>query len=187
MNFGRLTDLINNVKKLNQQKIFVEVISSQGVQAFIISLNTVDQIFIDGVQSDGSDITSTNNTEGVYSDTTINSPYFKGKRNPFTIQRFADIDENGFVQTENVSKRVSVGDPYVLFETGSYLKSYRVVVDSGGFEITSRDDIHSGTGLSSMIGEYGNELLGLTNESKNKLAQEILPMVIRETKRILLS
>ena len=39
--FGRLTDLLNNVKNLNEGDIFIKVIGYQTVQNFIISLNTV--------------------------------------------------------------------------------------------------------------------------------------------------
>lgn len=183
--FDRLHRLIDNTKKLDQDKIFVEIVSSRGVQAFIISLNTVDQIFLDGEQSDGSDITSTNDTIGVYGDSTINYPYFKGKMNPFRINQI-DIDELGFIRSQSITKSVGVGDPYILSQSGNYLASYKVIVDNGGFTITANDSIYSNRGLSSMTKEYG-KLEGLNEKSKSELAEAIIPLVVQEVRKTLFS
>ncbi len=189
--FGRFERLINNVESLNEKKIFLEIVNNQGVQAFIISLNTVDQIFEEGIQSTGFPVTSgritSQKTKGYYSELTFQPPYEKQRGNPFTIREVIDFDETGGVIYGERSRSVSAGDSYILFETGSYLSSFRVEVDSGGFVITAKDGIHSDTGLSSMTEEYGDNLLGLTDENKDKLAQQIVPLVVQEVKRILLS
>lgn len=171
--FGRLTDLLNNIKNLNQEKIFVKIVSSQGVQSFILSLNLTDQLFVGGVNADGDSL-------GQYSDFTEKTG------ESFTVERYF-LDDVGFVHVENISKSVGVGDDYTLLETGDLYGKYRVDVDGDGFTISADTNKKEVNGdVVDIQSSYG-KIVGLNEKSKTELAEAIIPLVVQETRRLLLS
>ncbi len=62
--FGPLIKVCKNAKKLNSDKILKEVLSNKGLQADIMDLNTQDQLYDKGIDSDGKSL-------GEYSGATI--------------------------------------------------------------------------------------------------------------------
>ena len=71
MAFEAIKQLTNRVAKLDEGQILKAYVSNKKIQEFILNLNRVDQLFVDGIQSDGNPLTSgpvTNQTTpGVYS------------------------------------------------------------------------------------------------------------------------
>ena len=159
--FGRLGRLLNNVKKLDEQKIFIEIVSIDNIERFILDLNRVDQLFDDGVTSFGDPLP-------------VYSPITEG---------FA-LDKVFTVSTETggtLSKEKKFGERYNLFASGEMFSSFRLIVDDGGFVIdaqTIKGDVDY---------EKKYKILGITDENKSKISERILPLVVNKVKRILLS
>lgn len=172
--FGRLTDLLNNVTKLDEQKIFLEIVSQQGVQAFILSLNLTDQLFVDGVNSDGESL-------GEYTSYTADNKAGE----PYTVEKYT-IDDLGFVQVENISKSVSEGDSYTLLDKGELYGNYKVVIDGGGFTLSANTNKKDGDKTVNLESVYG-KIVGLNEKSKSELAEAVIPLVVNEVRRVLLS
>jgi hypothetical protein len=164
--FGRLTDLINNVNKLNEDKILVNIISVDNIERYVLDLNRIDQIFEEGVTSFGDPLpVYAKQTEGIARDRV------------FTVQ-----NELG----STLSKEKKHGDRYHLFASGEMYNSFDVVVDNGSFSITA-DTLKIDKDGDEVDYEKRYKILGLTDISKSKLSQRILPMVVREVRNILLS
>lgn len=162
--FKRLDKLVKNVKSLDQEIIFLKIVNSQKVKQFIIDLNTFDQILTDGVNSKGETL-----------------PGYK-------YDYFEEITYTSF-GGKTITKDKQRGAPYLLVDSNKMFQSFNIQVDGDGFVIDAEtiktDDLPDG-GTSSF--NYQDlDILGLTNESKNKLVQEILPMVRQEVRGVLLS
>lgn len=70
-----------------------------------------------------------------------------------------------------------------LFDTGDFYKTFDVQILPNGFTITA-DDRKDDKNLTDV---YGKEILGLENESLEKLSRKILPLFIRATRNLLLA
>jgi len=70
-----------------------------------------------------------------------------------------------------------------LFDTGDFYKTFDVKVQKRGFSITANDKKDD----ESLTDIYGKEILGLENESLEKLSRKILPIFIAETRITLLA
>ena len=81
----------------------------------------------------------------------------------------------GLVSFEGKSVTKEKGQPYTLFDSGDYYRSFKVVPNPSGFIITANDEKENGT-LEEMYTD-NKKILGLTNENKSKLAKEILPAI----------
>jgi hypothetical protein len=179
MKFGKLTKLIENVQKLDQRKIFVSIISDRGVQNYIISLNRTEQLFLDGETKDGDPL-------GQYSENTFK---FFDHGTYYTADRYY-VDDDGFINAEQVSQTVGAGDDYVMRDTGVFWDAFTVSVDDGGFTLsnnkTSKINL-SGKKKGQKVDidiKYGG-LVGLNEKSKGELAQAIIPIIIRYVKNSL--
>ena len=161
--FEPLRRLAQNAIDLNQNKIVSFFISNRGFQNFIISLNTVEQIFLNSEQSDGSEISSTNNTPGVYSESTFSA---FGKDPSPSTKIVSGLDDNGNVIIETVSRNIGPGDPYTLFNSGFWFSTFEVKDVGDGFVI----DAAPNRGATNMFNEYGQNLLGLTDDSKGRIS-----------------
>ena len=122
--------------------------SKRKVTEFILFLNQRIQIFEQGIQSDGNSVESTNTTPGVYSPLT--EALNEGKN--FTVL--------------GSGKQKIAGDRYFLFDTGKWFESFRVLVFQDRIEITAI----ATRGDKNMLQEYGSQLLGLTDENIDVLA-----------------
>jgi hypothetical protein len=67
----------------------------------------------------------------------------------------------------------------VLFETGEFYNSFKVKINKDSFEIQA-DTLK---GNDDLIEKYGEDILGLTDESKDKLIEIIKPLIIDEILR----
>ena len=145
--FQKLHKLIQNVKNLNQNKICFIVFRDKTVQKIVIDLNRIDQLFYEGVKSDGSTL-----------------PLYRGVYNQ--VYTF-----------EGNTRTKAQGEPYALYDTGEFYRSFKLIQQKDGFIITANDEKENGT-LQEM---YGNNvpILGLTEESISKLTEEVQPYIIQ--------
>jgi hypothetical protein len=145
--FQKLHKLIDNVKNLETNKICFLVFRDKTVQKIVIDLNRIDQLFFEGVKSDGSTL-----------------PLYQGVYNQ--VYTF-----------EGNSRTKAQGEPYALYDTGDFYKSFRLLQDKTGFKILANDEKENVT-LQDMYGN-GVPILGLTEESISKLTEEVQPYIIQ--------
>lgn len=160
--FKALKRLGQNAKKLKSKVLFQIVFSDDSVQDLVLDLNVFDQLFKEGELSDG-------NLLPTYSTST--AMYNQGGSFNFTSS-----------QGESFSRKKTQNDPIFLLDKGDFYKSFRVKVLDDGFTIQADTIKEDGTDLSKKYGK----ILGLTDESKAKLVQKILPMVIQETRKAII-
>lgn len=155
--FDRLFRIARNAQKLSPKAAFVRIVGQKEVQEYILDLNRFEQIFKESTDIDGDKL-------GKYSAFTdaMNS------RNSFTYK--------------GKTRRKTRGDNYFLFDSGSFFESFGIKVNSDGFSIVANEITDDGTNI---ILAFGN-VIGLTNESKNNLAQNIKPHLVEYAKRHLL-
>ncbi len=156
-----LKNLAKKISKLDQGEIFVEVFKKQDAQEFIIKLNTFDQIYEQSIQADGAAVVSTNSTPGFYSKTT------------------EELNKGVTFTYLGLGHQKVFGDTYTLFESGEWFRSFHVVLKDGFFEITADPQKEDGN----LFEKYGQDIYGLTDESIGKLAEFILPEVIKEIRK----
>lgn len=156
--FGRLQDVVNNVLNADEDKLFVTVIGKEKVKDLIVKLNTVEQLFKQGVNYKG-------NSLGVYSELT------------------EEINEGRTFSVEGESRKKIAGETYILFEDGDFYNSVRVRVYKDYFTVESVHRLDDGR----EIADKFKNILGLTTESKNELGKEIIPEVRKEAKKVVLA
>jgi hypothetical protein len=150
--FQKLHKLIQNDKNLETNKICFLVFRDKTVQKIVIDLNRIDQLFFEGVKSDGSSL-----------------PLYSKATEAITFNKLYTFEGN--------STTKSSGQPYTLFDTGDYYRSFRLLQDKTGFTILANDEKENGT-LQEIYGN-GVPILGLTDESKNKLSDEIRSFIVQ--------
>lgn len=77
--------------------------------------------------------------------------------------------------------RKKEGDPYNLFDTGEFYKSMVILLGKDFFEVDA-DPIKENDNL---FTKFGEGIIGLTEESKEKLRVELLERYDKEVRRIL--
>jgi len=162
MAFEAIRKLTDRVAKLDENKLVNIYISDDTVKEFILDLNRVEQLFKDGIQSDGSPLTSTNNTPGYYSLST--QEYYAGKTFSYKGQ----------------SKQKIFGEKYFLYNEGKFFSTFVIVPQKDGFLI----DANPQRERTNIIEEYGKEIIGLTDENLqifiNSFREAIVDIVKRE-------
>ena len=152
--FGQLHKLIENAKALDANSIFIGIVSEQKTKDLILHLNRIEQLFKEGIDSDGK-------IAGVYSE-------------------FTEFINAGITFSfEGESKRKIEGEPYLLFDSGFFYRSFKVRVYKDGFTITANDETKDGTELAR---KFGRKILGLTTQNTNELTKDIRPKFIKETR-----
>ena len=149
--FGKLYKLIDNVKKLNSNNICFLIFRDTTVQKIVIDLNRIDQLFYEGVKSDGSSL-------------------------PLYSLSTEAISFNKIYTFEGNTTTKSAGQPYTLFDTGDFYRSFAIKQDQQGFTIIANDEKENGT-LQDLYGQ-GSNILGLTQDSISKLTEEIKPYLV---------
>lgn len=159
LNWGKLTDIIENGKGLSESKALFFVFSMDHVQQFAIELNTGGpnnsengQLFLYGIDANG-----------------LNLDAIGGDYAPIT----KDI---------KLSEGLPI-DRVTLYQDGDFYRSFDFVNKADGFTLTA-NTIKDGEDLRE---RWGDDIIGLTNESIQKLNIEILPEVISYVLRALLS
>lgn len=140
----KLYALAQRVSTMDEGLIFEIVFNDKLIHKKIIQLNTVDQLRTKHIDSNGDFLYSKKHESGVYSKT-----------------------------TEIISKgRKIAGTRYTLFDTGDFFNSWEVKADKVSITITA-DPIKPGNpfGGTNLFEEYGEDIVGLTDESKEKLKE----------------
>lgn len=76
--------------------------------------------------------------------------------------------------------RKKAGSHYTLLDTGEFYKSFDVAVYSDNSFVVEADTIkEDGTDLAR---KFGQDILGLSSDSKGELIQKILPLIIEQVK-----
>jgi hypothetical protein len=155
-----LSDFMKNQQdRLNETQIWLTIVNNEEVKEFIISLNTEDQLFEKGIDSDGvslKDIGGNDFTDSGYSPVTI---------------------EIKKTKTGKGSKTTNI----TLYDTGEYYESHEVNVDARGFTITAdpqKDDTN-------LFDEWGENIVGLTDESLQKLISFLLIKYVNYTRDVI--
>lgn len=88
--------------------------------------------------------------------------------------------------TEIINPEKPEGSPYTLYDTGAFYESLLITVLPDAIEINGdglkTDEFGQTTDL---FAEYGYEIIGLTDESKTKLADELIERFQFESARLL--
>jgi hypothetical protein len=138
----KLYALAQRVASLDEGLIFEVVFNQKHIKDEIIRLNTSEQLF-EGIDSKG-------NPLDVYSPTT-----------EVLNLRFT-------FNYEGKSKKKIAGQPAFLFDEGEFYTSFQVDVDRNRILIKADPIKDDGNNL---FDEYGNDIIGLTDESKRKLSE----------------
>jgi hypothetical protein len=150
LEWGRLGDLVKNVKRLSISDGLLFVFSMEHVQLFAIELNTgspnnseYGQLFLHGIDAEG-----------------VNLERIGGGYAPITeeIKQFQGIPF----------------DRVTLYDTGKFYRSFEFIQQGDGF-ILRADTSKEGEDLTE---RWGDNIIGLNDESIAKLNQEVLPEII---------
>lgn len=150
--FGRLTDLIRNVKSLNDGNIQILVFGNKSVKEYIIKLITIEQLFKKGEDSEG-------NVLGEYTGFT------------------EELNQDRTFTVGGESAKKLAGEHYTLYDSGAFYKSYSVKEFKDGFVVLANSIKDDGTDLTR---KFGINILNLSIDNKNELANFILPIIIKD-------
>lgn len=102
------------------------------------------------------------------------------------------IDEDGDIigtyseWTEMLNPDKVAGSHYTLFDTGEFYKSMRIVVLNDSFVVEAQPvKIDEDGKKTNLFEKYGEGIVGLTDENKEKLAIEIKKRFIDEVNKLL--
>lgn len=158
---NRLREVIDNVNKLDSGEILFDTLNDNNLSDYILDLNKL-QIFRDGLTGSGDDLTSSNSTEGYYS--------------KFT----EELNQGLSFSFGGITKRKIAGDPYFLFDSGDYFKTFKIKLDvNGDFTISSKPTDFKD-------GDFG-DLEGLTFNSIDELIEKITPIYTEKTRELILA
>ena len=149
-----LKQWIRDIGRLDEKKIFFNVVKDNEVKEFILDLNKLEQLFKQGKDANEDII-------GVYSQFTEE------------VNRGKTFSFKGTVKTKKA------GEPIFLFDTGEFYSSFTVVIRKDGIFITANEILDDGRSLTEM---FGDGIVGLNEESLTKLAHGILSKYIKETR-----
>ena len=102
------------------------------------------------------------------------------------------VDEDGDIigtyseWTEMLNPDKVAGSHYTLFDTGEFYKSMRIVVLNDSFVVEAQPvKIDEDGKKTNLFEKYGEGIVGLTDENKEKLAIEIKKRFIDEVNKLL--
>ena len=102
------------------------------------------------------------------------------------------IDEDGDIigfyseWTELINPEKVAGTPYTLFDSGDFYKSMYLVVLKDSFVIDADPiKVDENGDVTDLFKKYGEGIIGLTDESKEKLAVEMEQRFIQEYRKLL--
>ncbi len=144
-----LFNITKNVKSLDIDEILIDIYQTDILDEYIIDLNRVNQLFLEGVDSE-------NNIIGFYSEKT------------------EIITQNETFTFKGLSSTKKRGNRFTLYDTGRFYRSFRIKITNEGFSIMADDSLEDG---GSLTDKYGPDIIGLTDESKAELAKKVVPYV----------
>lgn len=102
------------------------------------------------------------------------------------------VDEDGDIiglyseWTEMLNPEKVAGTPYTLFDTGAFYESMKIVVLNDSFVVEAQPiKIDEDGKKTNLFEKYGEGIIGLTDENKEKLAVEIKQRFINEVNKLL--
>jgi len=167
ISFGALDDLIENGRALTIDKALFFVFSDDQMQDLVLELNTGGGIFLRGVDgqlfNDGIDST--------------------GIKLSDLGDKLSDLGGE-YAESTKIEKRAKglPTDHITLFDEGDFYRTFNVKVGKDNIVI-SANTIKEGQDLQN---RWGDELVGLTDESLTILIDEIIPEIIEFIKGELL-
>lgn len=88
--------------------------------------------------------------------------------------------------TEMLNPEKAQGSPYTLFDTGEFYRSMNIVVEKDFIDVDSNPiKIDENGKETNLIEAYGEDILGLTKEHKEKLANELKERFVKEILKLL--
>lgn len=156
--FEDFKKIVRNVKALSlteKNSIFAKIIAEKEVKDLILELNRVEQLFKKGVDD-------TDTVIGFYS--------------AFTQQ----INDGKTFSFQGQTKVKKADQPIILFDSGTFYNSFKVKVYKDGFTINANDDKGGGVLLTK---KFGQDILGLTQKSKNVLTKTIKTKMVAQVRK----
>ena len=141
--------------RINEVVIWVSIADTQEFKDFVLERNTEDQLYLKGVDSTGKLLTN---------------PLGKTTYAPLTVR----------LKKEKGGKAARVTN-ITLFDTGEYYESHKVTITPKGFEIDA-DPQKEDTNL---FEEWGEDIVGLTDESLQKVITFLLNKYIAYTRNVI--
>lgn len=145
MQFGRLSDLVENATALSVEGAVASALAVPKNEFYILELNRRRQLFFRGISAEGKLLSTIG---GRYSPVTLRKK--QGKR-PANDAKLVD-----------------------LFDTGAFYESFSMKLEEDGFLIVA-NTIKGGDDLRD---RWGDELLGLTDESRELAGVQVQPEVV---------
>mgnify|MGYP003642766729 CR=1 FL=1 len=158
--FGKLQDVIDNILRLDQEKIIITLISDDKILGFVADLNRTQ--LVDGFGSNDKNLP-------LY----VDDDFFKTRAHAEAYQSWKKRISPSKTKPEGVMDFYINGQFHDTIETAFSTKG--IILESGS-EISD-----------SVMDKSNNQALGLTTESRNELAKKILPSIINEVKRLILT
>lgn len=158
--FEPLKKLCSNVKNLKSEKLLIGIIADNQIQHYILDLNRFDQLFKEGINANGEYL-------GNYS-------YFTD-----SVRRGESFSYGG------LSSKKTINDHITLYDTGKFYKSMFVRLYKDGFTIVANTITDDGTDLASEE-RYGADIIGLSDESIEKLFKKITPILVKNIRETIL-
>lgn len=150
--FDDLVRLAKRFKDLDADLILFSILDNQEFKEFIRQLNLKDQLF-EGIDSLGVEL----------------PPYSEG------TQTILDAERENTFSFEGETKKKIAGQPIFLLSSQEFY-------DSVTIEITLNSIIFDGNPIkddgTNLFREYGEEILGLTDENVEKLIQKINEVIV---------
>lgn len=154
--FGRLRSVLNGIASINRDELIFSINLEPETEELIVRLNTKKQLF-KGIDSESIPLESIG---GAYTD--------------FTVQEK--------LNNRNPPQPV---DRVTLEDTGEFYESFEVFFDIKGFDIFA-DSIKNGLfGSQDLAVRYGENIVGLTTESRDELIQYYRIEIFKAIRRIL--
>lgn len=165
ISWGALSDFLEKGKRLDFNSTFFLVFGNEYLQLFAIELNTggpnikdLGQLFLHGIDSTGKSLIA-----------------IGGEYAPFT----KDIKVHEGLPIDRVT----------LYQSGEFYQTFKFKQLKTGFKLsanTIKIDPNNGE-VTDLIDRWGDNIIGLTNESLSKLGIEAIPYIIEAILKQLLS
>ena len=151
--FGAIKKALENIINLDETELFIQCVRVPAITDHIIYLNTFDQLFLGGINTDG-------NLIGTYSLVT------------------ELIAGNEIFAYGGLTKQKTAGSPYFFYDSGNFIESFQVRIVKDGFVITAIDDIEDER-FDTLSQKFGKKLIGLTESSKADLGLKMKPILVK--------
>ena len=149
--FGPLHNIINNALSFDLDRAFFSLFSQPEFKEMVLLLNRKKQLFKERVNSLGVKLSDVGGGYAAYTE---------------------DVNAGVTFTYEGESMTKQEGDSPNLYDSGEFYESFEVTVGIGFFQITADPIKDDGTNL---FDEWGEDILGLTQESKTLLVEFLTP------------